>query len=94
MVREAVMSLQIQPVDGDVTTDPEVAAAAAALATLARHDATDCAEALGLTAYVGWSRHAGQRAHMVERGPSVPTSPVSRTRVFLRSGTVRAVKVG
>lgn len=92
MVREAVVSHQIQPLDGDVTTDPAVAAAA--LATLARNDATDCAEALGLTAYVGWSRHAGQRAHMVERGPSVPTSPVSRTRVFLRSGTVRAVKVG
>jgi len=91
MVREAVVSHQIQPLDGDVT-DPEVAAAA--LATLARNDATDCAEALGLTAYVGWSRHAGQRAHMVERGPSVPTSPVSRARVFLRSGTVRAVKVG
>lgn len=74
------MSHHIQPLDGDVTTDPAVAAAA--LATLARNDATDCAEALGLTAYVGWSRHAGQRAHMV------------RTRVFLRSGTVRAVKVG
>ena len=56
------------PATESVLTTPQQRADA--LAYLARHDATDCAEALGLAAYTGHARtFRNGSTHAVERGP-------------------------